>query len=50
MKTGKDRRKGTENQVWGGEKQKGDEDSKRTQRQNGLLKNSGDSGTGIGII
>lgn len=47
MKKGIKADKGTENKIWTEGKQKGDESPKLTQRQNGLLINSGDNGRGI---
>ena len=47
VKKGTKADKGTENKIWTEGKQKGDESPKLTQRQNGLLINSGDNGTGI---
>ena len=50
MRSGKGKNKGTEAKIWSEGKQKGDEDPTLTQRQNGLLINSGDNGTGIDIF
>ena len=50
MRSGKGKDKGTEAKIWSEGKQKGDEDPTLTQRQNGLLINSGDNGTGIDIF
>ena len=50
MRSGKAKDKGTEAKIWSEGKQKGDEDPTLTQRQNGLLINSGDNGTGIDIF
>ena len=43
----KNGKKGSENELWNEGKQKEDHSPKLTQRQNGLLINSGDNVTGI---
>ena len=47
LRSGKGKEKETEAKIWSEGKQKGDEDPTLTQRQNGLLQNSGDNGSGI---